>query len=180
VRRAVFLDRDGVLNRSLVRGGLPYAPTTLQEFELLPDAPAFVRGLKEAGFLTIVFTNQPDVAVGRQSQGTVEAMHGILREAMPLDDIRICFHNDEAGCDCRKPKPGMLLAAARDHDIDCRSSYVVGDRWRDIAAGKAVGCTTIFIDYGYQEARPASPDAIVASLAEAAAFIRHRETRNIP
>lgn len=180
MKRAVFLDRDGVLNRSLVRNGRPYAPTSVAEFELLPDAAAVVGGFKNDGFMVVVFTNQPDVAVGRQSRTTVEAMHEILRDAMPLDDIRTCFHGDDDKCDCRKPKPGMILAAARDHGIDCRRSYVVGDRWRDIAAGKAAGCTTIFIDYHYQEPRPDAPDAVVANLAEAAIFIRQCETRKTP
>ncbi len=171
MHRAVFLDRDGVLNRAFVHEGRPLPPATLGEFEILPEAAPALRGLRAAGLLLIVATNQPDVARGRQRREVVEAMHRRLREALPLDDIKVCYEVEGPGTDCFKPKPGMLLAAAREHGIDLARSYMVGDRWRDVGAGKAAGCFTIFIDRGYREPLGETPDAICGDLGEAAAVI---------
>lgn len=171
VTRAVFLDRDGVINANLERDGKPVAPTTLDEFRLLPGVEQVVSALKRAGYLVIVCTNQPDVATGRTQRTTVEAMHDIVRHKLAVDDIRVCFHTDADNCACRKPKPGLILAAARERSIDLTTSYLVGDRWRDIAAGRAAGCLTIFVDYGYEQEGPNEPDHMVASLAEAASLI---------
>jgi D-glycero-D-manno-heptose 1,7-bisphosphate phosphatase len=175
LKRAVFLDRDGVINRNIVRDGRPYAPTSIAEFEILPGVAAAVRCLREAGFLAIVVTNQPDVAVGKQSVESIAGIHQLLLELVPVDDIKICYHTDTDACECRKPKPGMLLAAARDHNIELTRSYMVGDRWRDIEAGKAARCATIFIDHEYDEPRPENPDAVVANLTQAAQWILRRE-----
>jgi len=107
-----------------------------------------------------------------QSREVVEAMHGVLVGRVPLDGIRMCPHTDADGCACRKPKPGMLLDAAAEFGIDLAASHMVGDRWRDVAAGRAAGCTTFFIDYGYAESDPSGiPHHVVADLAEAAALI---------
>ncbi len=171
MRRAVFLDRDGVINANLERDGRPVAPTTLAEFRILPGVEHAVRQLKEHGYLVVVITNQPDVANGLTERATVEAMHDIVRARLPVDDIRTCFHNDAAGCECRKPKPGLILAAAAEHGIDLARSFVIGDRWRDVAAGRAAGCSTIFIDYGYKQDGANFPDKVAESLPEAAAFI---------
>ena len=168
MKRAVFLDRDGVLNRAVVRDGKPYPPAGLEDFELLPGVEGAAAALRAAGYLLVVVTNQPDVATGKQRREVVEAMHERLRAGGLCDDIRACYHTDADGCDCRKPKPGMLLAAARELKIDLPRSHMVGDRWRDVAAGKAAGCTTYFIDYGYAESQAEHPDAVVSSLADAA------------
>ncbi|HEY7231166.1 MAG TPA: HAD family hydrolase [Pseudolabrys sp.] len=174
VRRAVFLDRDGVINANLERDGRPVAPTTLAEFRILPGVEDAVRRLKQHGFLVVVITNQPDVANGFTERSTVEAMHAVIRSRLPVDDIRTCFHNDAAGCDCRKPKPGLILGAASEHGVDLARSYVVGDRWRDVAAGRAAGCTTIFVDYGYKQDGANFPDEVVQSLPEATMLIISR------
>jgi len=175
--RAVFLDRDGVINRALERESKPYPPRNLDEFEILPEVPAACAKLKAAGFLLVVVTNQPDVARGTQRREVVDAIHARLRAELPLDDVRACFHDDADGCACRKPAPGLLLQAARDHRLALEACYLVGDRWRDVEAGQAAGCRTIFIDHGWAERRPASPSATVASLAEAAAWIALQEER---
>jgi D-glycero-D-manno-heptose 1,7-bisphosphate phosphatase len=175
VRRAVFLDRDGVLSRSAVRGGKPYAPRRLEDFQLLPGAAEAVRLLKQAGFLIIVVTNQPDIGNGLVDSAVVQAMHARLRARAPVDDIRVCPHPQDAGCDCRKPKPGMLLAAARDWDIDLTNSYMVGDRGSDIIAGKAVGCYTLLINRQYSDSRSAAADESVRSLPTAVRFILARK-----
>lgn len=152
-RKAVFLDRDGVLNRAVVRNGKPHPPQTLAEFEILPGVAAAVETLRGLGYLTVVVTNQPDVARGSQSREIVEAMNAVLRETLKIDDVRVCYHTDTDDCDCRKPRPGMILAAAKDWNIDLGRSFLVGDRWRDMEAGHAAGCRTILIDYGYDEPR---------------------------
>jgi D-glycero-D-manno-heptose 1,7-bisphosphate phosphatase len=170
--RAVFLDRDGVINRPVVRHGRPYPPASVDELELVPSASAALWQLWHAGFLTIVVTNQPDVARGTCSREAVEAIHARLTELLPLDEIRACYHDDADGCQCRKPRPGMLLAAAARHGLWLPGCYMVGDRWRDVEAGLAAGCRTVWIDYGYRERGPSRPPhAAVGSLAEAVAWI---------
>ncbi|MGO4883166.1 MAG: D-glycero-alpha-D-manno-heptose-1,7-bisphosphate 7-phosphatase [Bryobacteraceae bacterium] len=172
MNRAVFLDRDGVLARALVRDGKAYAPVTPDEMEIDPEAPPALARLKAAGFLLIMVTNQPDVARGITRREDVETMHAGLRAALPLDDCCVCYHDDRDGCDCRKPKPGMLLAAARAHDVDLGQSFMVGDRWRDIDAGAAAGCRTVWIDHGYRErAAEHAPHARVETLAGATDWI---------
>ena len=171
MRRAVFLDRDGVINQSIVRDGKPYPPESVLEMRILAGVAESLALLRNAGFLNIVVTNQPDVATGAQSVAAVAAMHARLKAELPLDDIKVCYHREADGCECRKPKPGMLLQAARELGIDLAKSYMVGDRWRDVAAGQAAGCSTFFIDYGYREKRPDPPYIPVKSLAEAGARI---------
>lgn len=171
VKRAVFLDRDGVLNANLEREGRPVAPTSLAEFRLLPGVEAATARLKRAGFFLVVVTNQPDVSSGRTPRSVVEAMHAYLRKSLPIDDIKVCYHRDEDRCACRKPLPGLINEAAGDHDIDRNRSYLVGDRWRDIEAGQRAGCRTVLIDYGNRQDESARPDKIVTSLTEAAEFI---------
>jgi D-glycero-D-manno-heptose 1,7-bisphosphate phosphatase len=169
--RAVFLDRDGVINANLERNGKPVAPTCLAEFRMLPGVEEAARRLKAAGFLLVVVTNQPDVTNGLTRKAAVEAMHAEVRSRLPVDDIAVCYHADADDCACRKPKPGMILDAARKYGIDLAMSYLVGDRWRDVEAGRAAGCRTIFVDYGYARDQPARPDKSVTSLAEAVEFI---------
>ena len=171
--RAIFLDRDGVINVSVVRDGKPYAPSTVEEFTLLPGVVEACRKLKDAGFILVVATNQPDVGRGTQPQATVEAMHAKMCAVLPIDRVEVCYHagRGEPECDCRKPKPGMLLRAAAELGIDLKNSFMVGDRWRDIDCGLAAGCRTIFIDYNYDEALRAQPDFRCHSLPEAAEII---------
>jgi D-glycero-D-manno-heptose 1,7-bisphosphate phosphatase len=179
LRRAVFLDRDGVINANIERNRKPYAPTTLDEFRLLPGVTEAIRRLKAAGFLAIVVTNQPDVRTGVTPLATVEAMHARLRAELPIDDIETCFHVEADGCTCRKPKPGMLINAAAKHGIDLTRSWMVGDRWRDMDAGRAVGCLTVFVDYGYVQEQPVHAEKVVHSLAEATQFIMECEAQAV-
>ena len=174
-RRAVFLDRDGVLNRPVVRDGLPFPPLHADDLILYPDVAAGCVRLKEAGFALIVVTNQPDVARGKQTREMVEAMHEQLADELPIDAFFACYHDEGDGCDCRKPKPGMLLEAARAYDIDLARSYMIGDRWRDTGCGQNAGCTAIFLDFGYSERQPVPPFVRVGSMGEAADFIIAKE-----
>jgi D-glycero-D-manno-heptose 1,7-bisphosphate phosphatase len=172
--RAVFLDRDGVINRAVVRDGKPYPPGGLEDLEILPGVAEALARLRAAGFRLVVVTNQPDVARGTQRREVIDAMHAALAAALPLDEFRVCDHDDKDACHCRKPEPGLLEDAARDAGLSLPDSFMVGDRWRDVEAGRRAGCTTIFIDRGYTERPPDKPDVMVSSLSEAADWILSR------
>lgn len=171
IRRAVFLDRDGVINRAIVLEGRPYPPADLAQVQLLPGVTTALQELKAAGYLLIVVTNQPDVARGTQSRAAVEAIHERLASELPIDDFLACYHDDSDSCECRKPKAGLLFEAALEHGVNLQASVMVGDRWRDIEAGRRAGCRTVFVNYGYAEQRPENPDLVVASLEEATEWI---------
>jgi D-glycero-D-manno-heptose 1,7-bisphosphate phosphatase len=173
VRSAVFLDRDGVINRALVRDGKPSPPGSLAEFEILPGVADACARLKRAGFLLVVATNQPDVGRGTLSRELVETIHHQMMKELSLDRVEVCYHPGKgaSACDCRKPHPGMLIRAAQDLGIDLKRSWMVGDRWRDIDCGHAAGCRTMFVDYGYSEQLRQIPDYRVAGLSEAADLI---------
>ena len=161
-----------MLNEPVVRNGKPYPPASAAEVQIIPNTAAALARLKEREFLLLVVTNQPDVARGTQKREVVEEIGRRLRAELPLDDVLTCFHDDQDACDCRKPRPGLLLRAASQYGIDLRRSYLAGDRWRDIDAGANAGCRTIWIDRGYDERPPSSiPDARVASLPEAVDWI---------
>jgi D-glycero-D-manno-heptose 1,7-bisphosphate phosphatase len=165
--RAVFLDRDGVINRNAIRDGRPVGPSTLAEFVILPGVREAVEAFHAAGYLVIVATNQPAVA-----PALADAMHAKMRQAIRLDDVKVCPHSEAEDCNCRKPKPGLLLEAAKERGITLAQSWMIGDRWRDIEAGKAAGCRTIFVDHHYtNEPRPKAPDFTVGSLLEAVPFV---------
>jgi D-glycero-D-manno-heptose 1,7-bisphosphate phosphatase len=176
-RRAVFLDRDGVLARAFVRDGHPYPPASVEELELYEDVVVGCTRLKNAGFLLVVVSNQPDVGRGRQNRSTAEAINKRLVKAIPLlDRIEVCFHAGEdygEVCDCRKPKPGMLLRAAAVLGIDISSSYMIGDRWRDVDCARAAGCHATFIDRGYAESLRQQPDVTVTTFADAVTAVIH-------
>ena len=170
-RRAVFFDRDGVLVCAAPLVDYAHGPLTLEDFSLFPNISEPVQRLRDAGFLTVLATNQPAIARGQMSWETLNEMHRLLQAAVPLDDIEVCPHVDADNCACRKPKPGMLLDAARELGIDLGASFLVGDRWRDVAAAQAAGCRALFIDYKYQEKQPDRPYIAVKSLPEAAGYI---------
>jgi D-glycero-D-manno-heptose 1,7-bisphosphate phosphatase len=169
-RRAVFLDRDGVLNRAIVRDGEPYPPRSVTELEILLDVPEALAELRRAGFLLLVVTNQPDVARGTQSREAVEEINAALARALPLDAVLTCY--DDGDSPRRKPNPGLLLEAAEQYAIDLQRSYLIGDRWKDIEAGRRAGCRTVLIDYGYMETRPdPAADFITQRIMKAARWI---------
>lgn len=174
-RRAVFLDRDGVLNRPLIRDGFPLPPERVEEFELYPEVPNGCAQLKAAGFLLIVVTNQPDVGRGTRSRESVELIHRKLCEMVPsIDGIEVCYHAGTQygeACDCRKPRPGMLLRAAARHGIALKESFLIGDRWRDVDCAHAASCRAVFVDRGYRETLREKPDFIVTTFVEAVALI---------
>ncbi|MAE08753.1 MAG: D,D-heptose 1,7-bisphosphate phosphatase [Bacteroidetes bacterium] len=168
---AVFLDRDGVLCRTFVRKSKPYAPKRLEDFKLMPYSYQSVLRLKQHGFIVIVVTNQPDIGNHFVKPDVVEAMHQKLRDKALVDDIFMCPHSQTEGCECRKPKSGMLYKASKKYRIDLKKSFIVGDRSSDVTAGNNAGCRTIFINRGYAEPKPLNPDATVRSLKMAVDFI---------
>jgi len=169
--RAIFLDRDGILNAAVVRQGRPHPPGAAATLEILPGVEDACRRLRNAGFLLVCVTNQPDIARGTTTRSAVDAINAALGASLGIRNFVVCPHDDADRCDCRKPLPGMLLAAAAEHAIDLPGSVMVGDRWRDVAAGRAAGCRTVFVDHGYAEERPSRPDFICRGLAEAAEWI---------
>ena len=164
MRRAVFIDRDGVVCRNVLRDGKACAPRKLAEFRLLPGVKRAVGALKDAGFLTVIVTNQPDIGNGFIAPEIVAQMHDRMRRVLDLDAIETCPHGQAAACACRKPKSGMLVSAASRLAIDLPGSFMIGDRWSDIVAGHSVGCYTILVDRGYDRDGPVKPDAVVGSL----------------
>ena len=176
MNRAVFLDRDGVLNHAVLHDGRPHPPRDAAELRIVDEAPSALQRLREAGFKLIVVTNQPDVARGTTRRETVDAINAKVAAAMPIDEIVVCDEDGDAPC--RKPNPGMLLDAARRHAIDLRRSFLVGDRWRDVVAGQRAGCVSLFIDHHYDERQPEPPFGRVPSIAAAADWILGR--RNEP
>lgn len=171
MRPAVFLDRDGVLNATMVHNGIPHPPNSVDELLILPGVKAALELLAAQNFILVVVTNQPDVARGTQTQAAVEAINTSLCELLPLHAVYVCYHDTPDNCHCRKPKPGMLLQAAADHDLDLQHSYMLGDRWSDIEAGRAAGCFTFLIDVPYNQQQRCMPDLIVRDILEAAQYI---------
>jgi D-glycero-D-manno-heptose 1,7-bisphosphate phosphatase len=169
--KAVFLDRDGVLNEALVRDGKPFSPMTIAEVVVPPDVPEALVRLRRGGFRLIMVTNQPNIARGSQSRDAVCAINRHLQDLLRLDAVEICEHDNADNCDCRKPKPGMLLRAAARDRVTLATSFLLGDRWRDIEAGRRAGCRTILIGSGYGEAQKSRPDVAVATVGEAADWI---------
>jgi D-glycero-D-manno-heptose 1,7-bisphosphate phosphatase len=167
-RPAVFLDRDGVINRAFVRDNTPHPPQRLEEFEVLAGVPEALGQLAALRLPLIVVTNQPDVARGTQKREVVEQINALLMRKLPLTAAYVCYHDNADQCRCRKPGPGMLEQAAVEHGIDLSRSYMVGDRWSDVVAGAAVGCKTFLINESYSQCHRCTPDYTVADLREAA------------
>ena len=171
MKKAAFLDRDGVINRAIIKDGKPLSPNTLNELEILPGVIQSITKLKKLNFVCLVVTNQPNVSRKKIDKNSVIQMNNFLKNEIPLDDFFVCYHDDKDNCDCRKPKPGLLLKAGKKWDVDFKKSFMIGDRWRDIEAGKNVGCKTIFLDYKYSETKPKNPSFVSDTLLNAVHII---------
>lgn len=172
-QKAIFLDRDGVINEAVIKNRKPYPPISLNELKIPVDVPKALADLKAKGFMLIGATNQPDVARGTASKEIVEAMNASLMKQLPLDAIYVCYHDDQDQCECRKPLPGLMLQASNDHNIDLTNSIMIGDRWKDIEAGQRAGCRTIWLNHQYDEKSPSRmPDCIVSCMTEAVNWIQ--------
>ncbi len=183
MKPAVFLDRDGVLVQGRIDQGVLAAPQDVSDLRLAPDAPEAVRRLRAAGFVLVMATNQPDVARGKTDRTTVEQINTHVEAALGLDDVRCCFHDDADDCPCRKPRPGLLVEAAADLDLDLSRSWMIGDRWVDIAAAHTAGVRSVLVEceYSWQPSAAGSPPAgleptaCVPSLGDAVTLILERE-----
>lgn len=174
LKPAVFLDRDGVVVRARVEGGRPYSARSLDELVVIAGASEACAALRDAGFAVVVVTNQPEVARGTMDRVVLDEMHAVLVRDLSIDEVLVCPHDDADECPCRKPRPGMLLDAAERMDLDLSRSVMVGDRWRDVEAGRRAGCVTVFVDHRYDERRPDAPDVTVPDLAAAVGWIVRR------
>jgi D-glycero-D-manno-heptose 1,7-bisphosphate phosphatase len=180
MRRGVLLDRDGVLNRAFLREGKPHPPATIAEVEILPGVAEAVEELRSLGLVLVGVSNQPDVARGTQTEGGIEAINRFLLDRLPLAEILVCVHDDADGCDCRKPRPGLLLRAAERHRLDLKRSFMVGDRWSDVEAGRAAGCLTFLVAGPGGDADRCRPDFVVSDLRDAAGHITSRVRQEGP
>lgn len=170
-KRAVFFDRDGVLNSVILKNGKPYPPATVDELVIAEGAAIALNKLTELGYFLIGVTNQPDVARGTTTKASVDEINHAILKHLPLHEIRVCFHDDTDQCSCRKPKPGLLIQAAQDYSIDLTKSFMIGDRWKDIDAGIAANCKTIWIKTDYNEKQPANMDFTANTIMEAVDWI---------
>jgi D-glycero-D-manno-heptose 1,7-bisphosphate phosphatase len=170
--KAIFLDRDGIINQSLVRDGKPYPPSDMSEFNLVLGINEALASLKARGYWLLVVTNQPDVARGTANLATIDAFHERILRELPIDKIYVCTHDDKDDCPCRKPRPGLLLKGAEEFRIDLAQSYMVGDRWRDVDAGNAAGCATVFVNYSYDESLKTKPTHTVQNVRELLSVIK--------
>jgi D-glycero-D-manno-heptose 1,7-bisphosphate phosphatase len=168
--KAIFLDADGVLNTAIIKNGKPAAPISLAELKIPDEVKPSLDRLKAAGYLLVCVTNKPDIARGLMTQTDVDAIYANIRQALPLDDVFICYVE---GSECYKPNPGLLLSAKKKYDIELALSYMIGDRWSDVKAGQNAGCKSIWIDRGYlNQTKPEPPaDFTTQSLTDATQWI---------
>jgi D-glycero-D-manno-heptose 1,7-bisphosphate phosphatase len=171
LHKAVFLDRDGVVNKAIVINGAPFSPKSMQEVEIIEDVRECIIRLEKLEFQIVVVTNQPDIAREKTSLRQVNEIHDLIKKVTGIKNFFICPHDDRDSCECRKPKSGLLVQAAKLLKIDLARSYVIGDRWKDIEAGQNVGCKCIFINRNYSEKPPKFPYTEVNSLSEATHII---------
>ncbi len=172
MKRAIFLDRDGVLNETIIKKKEITSPLNLDELKLIPGVKETLFTFKKYGYLLIMVTNQPDIARNKNTKKNVEEINNFLKNHLNLDDIFVCYHDDKDFCDCRKPKSGMLIEASKKYNIDLLKSYIIGDRWRDVGAGKNAKCKTIFIDFKYQEKLISKPDYTITNIADARNIVK--------
>ena len=176
--KAIFLDRDGIINKVIMRNGEVSCPWKFNEFEIFPDAKPALKEFKKMGFLNIIFTNQPDVARGFLKMPELEKMHNFIIKELLADEIKFCPHDDSDNCSCRKPKPGLILQVAQKWGIDLEQSYVIGDSWKDIGAGKSAGCKTFLLNREYNKDTNCNHDFAVNNIEEAVEIIKKLNNSN--
>ena len=152
-KKAVFLDRDGIINQVVYHDDInkPSSPWKMEEFKLIDGIKKHLDELKKNGFLIFIISNQPDIKRGNVDKETAEKINKILYEKFPIDDIMVCPHDDLDNCSCRKPKPGMIIELSKKWNVDIKKSFLIGDSWKDIGAGKNAGVKSILIDKSYNQ-----------------------------
>jgi D-glycero-D-manno-heptose 1,7-bisphosphate phosphatase len=166
VNKAVFLDRDGIVNRALIINKKPYPPLSVSDTFPIKEISELIKSWHDKGYLVIVITNQPDVANHLVEKSEVDKINRYLKSLVGFDDIFVCYHSEKDNCDCRKPKVGLFKQAKEKYNIAFSKSWMIGDRKKDIDAGKKIGCQTIFVDYDYDEKKPKNFDYTVESVKE--------------
>ena len=174
LKKAIFLDRDGVVNESIVVDRKPFSPKNSSELKIISGVDIAINILKEH-YLIFVVTNQPDIARGKLTTQDLSNIHNELLNRLAIDKIYFCPHDDNDHCLCRKPLPGMLRMAEEEYKLDLSKSYMIGDRWKDIDAGIAAGCKTVFIDYSYNETNPINYDYKVKNLLDFANILKSKK-----
>ncbi len=168
---AVFLDRDGVINEVVFHDSdKPSSPWKFEEFKLVSEIKRPLDEISSMGYYLFIVSNQPDISRGYIEAGTIEKINNIIYEHLPIQEILVCPHDDKHNCYCRKPRPGMLIELSKKWGIDLKTSFLIGDNWKDIEAGKAAGCTTILLDKPYNQAVKA--DYRVTNLEEGVNLIK--------
>lgn len=171
LKKAIFFDRDGVINKVVLKDNKPHPPHTLKELELTKGIKELLNFSKKLNFLNIIVTNQPDPNRGRANIESIKEINNYISDELAIDKIYVCWDEKDGLSNFRKPKPGMILTAIRDFNIDIKKSYMVGDRWKDINSGYAAGCKTIFLDYKYDESLDVKPDFIINFIEEIKSII---------
>jgi D-glycero-D-manno-heptose 1,7-bisphosphate phosphatase len=169
-RRAIFLDRDGVINKVKIDKKGPHSPRTFKQFELIPGVESALMTFHDRGYLNIIVTNQPDVSRGLMRRGELNKMLEFTKKTLPIDDILVCPHDDADNCQCRKPKPGLIQGAAKKWNVDLKNSFFIGDTWKDVEAAKAAGCQSVLINMPYNI--EIKSDYRINNLSDAAGFVR--------
>ena len=172
--KAIFLDRDGVLNKVLIKNKKGYAPLNIKEFKLYKGVESYCKIIKKLNYIIIIITNQPDIARKKITNNQMQKMHIYLKKKINYDDIYICTSLSKKNY-YRKPNPGMLKKAIKNHDIDIKSSFFIGDRKLDIDCAKKVKCKSIFIDRNYKEKKPKGQIFTTNSLNNAIKYIIKNE-----
>ena len=174
-RQAIFLDRDGVINKATFVNGKHRSPLVLEELEIFKDAKRSIRKLRKLGFLIFIVTNQPEISRGNLRREESDAINAAIDKEIEPDEIVACPHDDSDGCSCRKPLPGMITGLISRYMLDPTRCYLVGDRLKDIEAGQAAGVKSIQIDRGYPEGLSTARLSSAKSLSGAVRIIRKME-----
>jgi D-glycero-D-manno-heptose 1,7-bisphosphate phosphatase len=176
--KAVFFDRDGVLNFSEIKNRKPYPPKNADNLIIVENAKELLNELKNQKFLLICITNQPDFSRGTRTLQNIQQSNDKVSKTLNLDDLFCCLHDNKDNCSCRKPKPGMIFEAEKKWNIDLTKSFLIGDRKSDIEAGISANLKTIFIDYDYDEEKPNKYDFKCSNLQQAVSFILNEKEKN--
>ena len=179
MNKAIFLDRDGVLNKVILKDGKPLSPKNLSEFVLLDNVSEALAIFKKLDYLTIIVTNQPDIKTKKQTLKDLEITHKWIFDNLMIDDIFVCCHDDSDNCNCRKPGIGMLINASKKYKINLTKSIMIGDRWKDIKCGQLAKCkNNFYINYGYDEPSPTGKFINVSSLYECSKIVESMNEKN--
>ena len=151
INKAVFFDRDGVLNRAIIKDKKPYAPRNFSKFVLYKSTPEFIKILCNKGYKIFLVTNQPDIGNGFTDLSELNKMHDYLCSLIKFDEIFVCLHSQSQKCICRKPSPFFVLEAKKKYNLNLKNSYFIGDRYSDYQTANKAGCNFLFIDRFYRE-----------------------------